>query len=232
VASANHLPVLRVDCLQGYCEIAWPFAPEGLREASRDPARASAQLVAIVAVIAAQAFGEGLKFPGKACPWTCHDARLLARFEAAYGALPPRLIDYNHVRHPKLPWDRVMYEARTAVRTWSQRPGVPLALLALAGALGAAQVVEARGWRRLWASDVLTPLRVPALYSDTGAAGQRRYWITHPDSPNGTCKECEAIAAENADGVGEGAGFATGIPGDTIAGPPAHKHCRCTVEVR
>ena len=98
--------------------------------------------------------------------------------------------------------------------------------MALAGALAAAGHVDSAAWAALWRSPLARPLRFRA------AVGQRRYWITHPDSPNGTCKECEAIAAENADGVGEGEGFATGIPGDTIAGPPAHKHCRCTVEVR
>jgi len=159
VASANHLPVLRVDCLQGYCEIAWPFEPEGLQEAFRDPPRAHRALVATCGCIAAQAFGEGLKFPGKACPWTCHDARLLARFAAAYGAVPARLLDYNRQPHVKPAWETVLAQARHQVRTWSQRPGVPLALLALASQLAEAGVVDARGWQGLWASALCAALR-------------------------------------------------------------------------
>jgi len=122
-AAYSGLQVLEVFCQEGagYCEIAYPLVPTDLAAAYRDPQRAHAQLMVITGVICAQAMGEQKRFPGRAFPTSCGDAQLLARYEAAWAALPTRLVDYNRAPHVKPPWEAVLEQARAAVRRGDRR---------------------------------------------------------------------------------------------------------------
>lgn len=63
------------------------------------------------------------------------------------------------------------------------------------------------------------------------AAEAKRFWIASPSSSGRTCDICEAIARENAQGIGLNEPFQ--LPGGgTIDMPPAHPACRCSVGMR